>query len=69
MARASTPTQCPFCDRDSASFTLTKKRRPTFYCPVCKTRVFLNTYAALESMKRLCDLEDCSVVGEEEYDG
>ena len=68
MTKASTPVGCPFCDRDAASFTLTKRRRPTFYCTTCKTRVFLNTYAALESMKRLCDIEDCAIVGEVGYE-
>ena len=54
MTKSSTPSSCPFCDRDAGAFSNTRRRKPTFYCAVCHTRVFFNSQKALAAFASWC---------------
>lgn len=68
MTKTGSAVKCPFCNRDAAVITVTRRKRQTFYCGLCRTRIFVNTYGALKSLKELCGVGDHLVVGEVGYD-
>ena len=68
MARAGSAVKCPFCLRDAAVITVTRRKRQTLYCGLCRTRVFVNTISALQALKVMCGVGENLVVGETGYE-
>ena len=68
MSKTGSSVKCPFCLRDAGVITVTKRQRQTFYCGLCRTRIFVNTYVALKSLKKLCEVGENLVVGETGYE-
>lgn len=54
MKKASTASSCPLYERDAGSFSLTRKHKATYYCAVCRTRIFFNSNKALVTFAAMC---------------
>ena len=68
MGKAASSVKCPFCLRDAGVITVTRRKRQTFYCGLCRTRIFVNTYVALQALKVMCEVGENLVVGETGYE-